>query len=85
MSKQQKGKSKYFVSFGVPKYPCQCSLPSQAPGLTSSNRSPKCSTSPTVDSLPSMKTEAAQELLPVLKARIHSSGGGCGSRGREGS
>lgn len=28
MSKQQKGMSKYFVSFGFPKYPHQCSLPS---------------------------------------------------------
>lgn len=49
MSKQQKGKSKYFVSFGVHKYPHQCSLPSEAPGKAPSNSPPTlCCTSPTL-------------------------------------
>lgn len=85
MPKQQKGKSKYFVSFGVPKYLPQCSLPWQAPGKASSNSPPKCSTSPTADCLPSMKIEATQELLPMLKAPFQGTGGACGSGGREGS
>lgn len=70
---------------GVPKCPHQCSLPSQSPRKAPSNSPPKCSTSPTIDCSPSMRTEAAQELLPVLKAPFHISRGGCGSRGREGS
>lgn len=49
MPKQQKGEYKYFVSFGVPEYPHQCSLASQTPGKASSTSPPKCSPCPTVD------------------------------------
>lgn len=49
MPKQQKGEYKYFVSFGVPEYPHQCSLASQTAGKASSTSPPKCSPCPTVD------------------------------------
>lgn len=74
MPKQQEGEYKYFVSFGDPH---QCSLASQPQGK---HHPPVPQSAPHVPqlTLPSMTTEAAQELLPTWKAPFQGTGGGCG-------